>query len=104
MIGRHRALLQLLSNEGGQTTKLRLVKLAFLLTKKATQAPKASLYEFFPYHHGPFSFTLYHELRSLERDGWLRVCDYEVAIARNVRAEVERLESGLRSDINRVSE
>ena len=103
IIGRHRSLLKLIANEGGQTTKLRLVKLSFLLSRHADDAPKASLYEFFPYHHGPFSFTLYHELRSMERDGWLRVLDHDVVIAKDPGAEIRRLDSGLKQDIDRIS-
>ena len=103
MIGRHRALLKLISNEGGRTTKLRLIKLTFLVSQRAEDAPKASLYEFFPYHHGPFSFTLYHELRSMERDGWLRVLDHDIAISKDPDSEIGRLDTGLKKDIDRVS-
>jgi hypothetical protein len=69
MINRQRALIRLISNEDGTVTKLRLVKLSFLLQATAQELPRPSLYEFVPYHHGPYSFTLTHELRAIERDG-----------------------------------
>jgi len=103
MIGRHRALLKLLSNEGGRTSKLRLVKLNFLVSQQADDVPKGSLYEFFPYHHGPFSFTLYHELRSLERDGWLRVLDHEIVMVKDPDSEIGRMHTGLKKEIDDVT-
>jgi len=69
VFSRQRALLRLVQNEGGSVSRLRLVKLAFLLSQNS--CPRTAAYEFVPYKRGPFSFTLYHELRSLERAGWL---------------------------------
>jgi uncharacterized protein (DUF488 family) len=74
MFSRQRAILRLVENEGGKISRLRLVKLAFLLSREPL-GPRANVYEFVPYKRGPFSFTLYHELRSLERDGWLALQD-----------------------------
>jgi uncharacterized protein (DUF488 family) len=104
MIGRHRALLRLLAKEGGRTSKLRLVKLAFLVGKQASASPKACLYEFFPYHHGPFSFTLYHELRTLERDGWVRVFEQDVALVQNASLEIAKLDGALQRVIDGLSD
>lgn len=70
MFSRQRAILRLIENEGGTTSRLRLVKLAFLLSREPS-APRAGIYDFVPYKRGPFSFTLYHEMRALQRDGWL---------------------------------
>jgi uncharacterized protein (DUF488 family) len=80
MFSRQRAILRLVENEGGSVARLRLVKLAFLLSRE-TKAPRASLYDFVPYKHGPFSFTLYHELRALGRDGWLAEQEHDVGLA-----------------------
>lgn len=79
MFSRQRALLRLIENEGGFIVRLRLVKLAFLLSRE-TEAPRAGVYDFVPYKHGPFSFTLYHELRALGRDGWLTEQEHDVRL------------------------
>jgi len=80
MFSRQRAILRLIQNEGGATTRLRLVKLAFLLSREP-DAPRTGIYEFVPYKRGPFSFTLYHDLRALERDGWIMLADHDIRIA-----------------------
>ena len=63
MINRQRALIRFIANEGGRIKLLRLVKLSFLLRETAEEIPKSNLYDFIPYHYGPYSFTLNHELR-----------------------------------------
>jgi uncharacterized protein (DUF488 family) len=80
MFSRQRALLRLIQNDAGSISKLRLVKLAFLLSKDPN-APRAGIYDFVPYKRGPFSFTLYHELRALERDGWITETGHDVELA-----------------------
>jgi hypothetical protein len=49
MINRHRTLLRIVELEQGKVSKLRLFKLAFLLSKAETEAPSSVLYEFLPY-------------------------------------------------------
>jgi hypothetical protein len=80
MFSRQRAILRLIVNEGGTVSRLRLVKLAFLLSHEEG-APRLGTYDFVPYKHGPFSFTLYHDLGILERDGWLTGVDRDIRIA-----------------------
>src|ERR1022692_6582 len=80
MFSRQRAILRLIEREGGSIARLRLVKLAFLLSREK-KAPRAGVYDFVPYKHGPFSFTLYHELRSLGRDGWVAEQEHDVGLA-----------------------
>src|ERR1700733_8011695 len=99
MINRQRTLLQLIQLEGGRVSKLRLFKLAFLLRDSAKESPAASLYEFLPYQYGPYSFTLNHELRSMERDGWLRILDTEIVSARTFEPETRKLDKSLASTI-----
>jgi hypothetical protein len=85
MITRQRILLKLLELEGGQVSKRRLFKLAFLLREDGAPAPSSALYEFIPYQFGPYSFTLNYELRSLERDGSIRLLDADVVAMRPPR-------------------
>ncbi len=45
------------------------MKLAFLLAHEAPNRGGVSFYRFVPYHYGPYSFTLQHELTHLSRYG-----------------------------------
>jgi uncharacterized protein (DUF488 family) len=103
MINRQRVLIRLIANENGRTTKLRLVKLAFLLRESTDSAPKSSLYEFLPYHYGPYSFTLNHELRSIERDGWIRITGGEIELLRDAGKETTKIHPGFSREIDAVS-
>jgi hypothetical protein len=80
MFSRQRVILRLIENEGGTISRLRLVKLAFVVSREP-DAPRAGVYDFVPYKRGPFSFTLYHEMRALERDGWLAETEHDVSVA-----------------------
>jgi uncharacterized protein (DUF488 family) len=103
MINRQRALIRLINNESGCITKLRLVKLSFLLQASAPELPRSSVYEFIPYHHGPYSFTLTHELRTIERDGWVRISDSEVKLLRSSDNETSKLERRFTEQIDTLS-
>ena len=70
MLLRQKILLALIEGEPGQTiSRLKLVKLCFMLNREWQNAPSAAVYEFLPYKYGPFSFTLYQELDALCRNG-----------------------------------
>ena len=102
MFSRQRAILRLIQNEGGAVARLRLVKLAFLLSREA-EAPRAGIYDFLPYKRGPFSFTLYHELRGLERDGWLAEGEHDISIAEAPHLETAFLDKDFLGLIDTVS-
>jgi hypothetical protein len=103
MIHRQRALIRVIANEGGRVEKLRLFKLSFLLSETVKSAPKSSLYQFVPYLHGPYSFTLNHELRGVERDGWLRIADHEVELLQLGRGEIPKLERAFANEIDSLT-
>ena len=103
MINRQRALIRLISNESGYITKLRLVKLSFLLQATAEDAPRSGLYEFVPYDHGPYSFTLAHELRTIERDGWIRISGSEVKLLRSAETEISKLDRAFAKEIDSLT-
>src|ERR1700722_9703306 len=102
MFSRQRAILRLIENEGGSVARLRLVKLAFLLSRE-TESPRAGLYDFVPYKRGPFSFTLYHELRALGRDGWLAEEEHDVRLAESPSLETACLDKEFLGLIDEVS-
>ena len=103
MLSRQRAILRLIQNEGGSINRLRLVKLAFLLSRE-TEAPRTGIYEFVPYKRGPFSFTLYHDLRTLQRDGWVTEGKHEIATAETPDLEAAFLDKEFLAMIDRVSQ
>lgn len=100
MIVRQRTLLRLMELEGGKVSKLRLVKLAFLLRQSGAIDSSSSVYEFLPYHFGPYSFTLSHELKTLERDGWICVTETEIVAARPTGVETKKITNLLEREIN----
>lgn len=67
MLTRQKILLNLIEESGGRLERLRLVKLAFLLSSTSPDVRMSRFYGFVPYRFGPFSFGLYHELGALER-------------------------------------
>ena len=103
MINRQRALIRFIANEGGRIKLLRLVKLSFLLRQTAEGIPSSTLYDFIPYHYGPYSFTLIHELRSAERDGWVRITDSGVELLRSTEIELSKLERAVADEIDSLT-
>lgn len=71
MLVRQKVLLRLIDHAGGQMSRMRLVKSAFLLARTGNCSELRAFYQFVPYDQGPFSFTLYHELGTLIRNGYL---------------------------------
>lgn len=72
MLNRQKTVLALLRQSGGRASQLQLTKWCFLLSQEAPLRGSACYYEFVPYHYGPYSFGLKHEISSLARDGFLR--------------------------------
>lgn len=71
-----KGIIYLLNNNKSKMSKLRLVKLMFLVSKRIP------LYYFVPYKYGPFSFQLYHDLTHLERDGFVSIDDDSVQLVK----------------------
>lgn len=71
-----KGILLLLEDNNCSMSKLRLVKLLFLISKKV------KLYDFIPYKYGPFSFQLYHDISRLEREGFVSTEDDTINLAR----------------------
>ncbi len=102
MFSRQRAILRLLENEGRTISRLRLVKLAFLISREA-EAPRTGVYEFLPYKRGPFSFTLYHDLRALETDGWVAETNHNIRLTQAPDLEAAFLDRDFLGRIDDIS-
>jgi uncharacterized protein (DUF488 family) len=103
MFSRQRVILRLLQNEGGSTSRLRLVKLAFMVSRER-DVPRTGIYEFVPYRRGPFSFTLYHDLRGLANDGWVAEAERDIGLTQAADLETAFLDSEFVDRIDRVSQ
>ena len=95
MLIRQKVILSLIDRMDGQISRLPLVKLAFLLSR---EIKIKTFYKFVPYHHGPFSFTLYHELEMLKRNGYLLLPSKD-EIRRVKDVGFPPVDLGLRSEI-----
>ena len=90
-----KGIIYLLNNNKSKMSKLRLVKLMFLVSKRIP------LYYFIPYKYGPFSFQLYHDLSHLERDGFVSIDDDYVHL---VKTELPSLDLKIKNIVRMNSE
>jgi len=65
---RQKALLALLDTFDGKLSRTDLQKLMFLYVREFSEQEH---YAFVPYHYGSFSYEMYKDITTLERNGWL---------------------------------
>ena len=90
-----KGILFLLINNKSRMSKLRLVKLMFLISKRIP------LYYFVPYKYGPFSFQLYHDLSRLEKDGFVSIDDDSVHL---LKADIPSVDHKIKNIVRMNSE
>jgi uncharacterized protein (DUF488 family) len=90
-----KGILFLLINNKSRMSKLRLVKLMFLISKRIP------LYYFVPYKYGPFSFQLYHDLSRLEKDGFVSIDDDSVHL---LKADIPSVDQKIKNIVRMNSE
>ena len=66
------------------------VKLVFLLRQETDLQSDPSFYNFVPYNFGPFSFTLYWDLGSLRKNGYVTADDRRIALCERTLELAER--------------
>ena len=91
---------QMPNGSQGKVSRLQLVKWAFLLEKEVKMK---AFYQFVPYLYGPFSFTLYHELETLRRNGYIRFFSSEDGIQRVSDVPIPPIDRVLESEISDFS-
>ncbi len=69
LLTRQKILLYYLWLSGGTLSHLRLLKSCFLSKNESLNIQKTSFYDFLPYHYGPFSFQLYHDVNLMINSG-----------------------------------
>ena len=81
MLTREKIVLKLLSCFPEPLEKISLVKFVFLLRHQTMLKAMNSFYDFVPYKFGPFSFTLYRELKRLSDNNLVVLKDTTVALS-----------------------
>jgi len=93
VLNRQRVILALLDRAGGSIQRTMLVKLAFLLREETAVGQDRTYYWFVPYRQGPFSFALYRDLASLERDGYVELAQKAISL-RHATRDLSRKQFG----------
>ena len=75
MLTRQKILLTLLQTAERPVSRIELTKWAFVLRHESQSKGGSSFYDFLPFHYGPFSFALYHEIEKLEQQGYVSQSD-----------------------------
>lgn len=94
MYYRRKILLALIEAFGGRMHPISLQKALFLLTREQDRANRA--YSFVPYKYGCFSFNASHDIAVLEKTGFLKSIDKDIALTGAVHyaAELDMFDSG----------
>jgi len=93
----------MVSSAGGSVSRLRLVKLLFLL-RHESELPPSKSYDFLPYLHGPFSFTLYRDLNMLSRQQLLHEPRRNTwSLTEGGRVEAGRLDVASCREVDRIA-
>ena len=107
LLNRQKVIIALLAEVGQPVTRTALVRLVFLLRQETCLRDDASFYDFVPHKFGPFSFSLYRELSSLEADGYLALESERVSLKSGMaaaRAErIESLDETARSAVSQIT-
>lgn len=91
-----KAMLQILKRRG-RTSKIKMMKLLFLMDNEFRP------YDFIPYHYGPFSFQMYHEMGNLEDNDIISTSKKDIWINQgNMNFEIK--EDRFLSEVNRCLE
>jgi uncharacterized protein (DUF488 family) len=105
MIPRQQVLISFIDNAGGRASRLELVKWAFLYAHLKHSPSSRDFYQFVPYRFGPFSFTLYHELDSLIRDGILEsTSETTVALTESSKTHLPTIDRAISFETGRLWE
>jgi len=102
MLIRQKVVLHLINQAGGRISRIQLVKWAFLLVQTSPSPKLQTFYQFIPYRYGPFSFTLYHEVDTLIRKGYLKApSEHTIQLASD--SAIPPLDDALKHEIEAFS-
>lgn len=104
MLRRQKTILALLSEAGNPVSATALVKWAFLLRQETNYVADPTFYDFVPYKFGPFSFALYRELESLQRDGYVSDENNRLRLTERLRkASLEKVRELSQAELSSVT-
>lgn len=94
MYYRRKILLALIEAFGGQMHPISLQKALFLFTREQDKENRA--YSFVPYKYGCFSFNASHDISVLEKSGFLKIIDKDIALTASghYAAELDLFDAG----------
>lgn len=106
VLTRQKTVLSLLAQAGRPLSQMVFVKLVFLLRQETKLKEDRSFYDFVPYNFGPFSFTLYWDLRTLRQNGYVTTEEERIALCGRTRnlaeEEAEDLPASIRTAVTDV--
>lgn len=86
----------MIASLGGETRKTKITKHLFLLhEQKGHRITDKALYDFVPYLFGPYSFTFFHEMGGLIRDGYIREDEGVYRLTEAGRTEADESDPGI---------
>lgn len=98
VLTRQKVVLAVLETAGRPVSAIELVKWMFLLRHETSLGKESAFYDFVPYRFGPFSFALYRELSTLQRDGYVTDEHPQLSLAKATREEARERSSDLPKD------
>ena len=92
-----------MSRLGGTSEKIRLFKICFLLRNLTDSGGGSAFFDFVPYKFGPFSFSLYFELRKLEARGYIHFRGGNFLVLNDVDSRIfESIDRRCLDDVNMI--
>ena len=90
VLTRQKIILALLEQAGHPINATTFVKMVFLLRQKTKIKEDRTFYDFLPYKHGPFSFSLYRELGTMRDQGYVLRDEESIQLCSKTRALTRR--------------
>jgi hypothetical protein len=103
LLNRQKALLNYISIAGEIKSKTLLVKAFFLLCEEELKPCGCSLYDFFPYKYGPFSFSLMRlDIQKLINDGLISDLPYRIIDKKRAGKIIDGLDDAMSSALEKT--
>ncbi len=103
LLNRQKALLNYISISGEIKSKTLLVKALFLLCEEELKPRGCSLYDFFPYKYGPYSFSLMKlDIQKLIMEGIISDLPYRIIDKKRANKIIDGLNGAMSSALERL--
>ena len=103
LLNRQKALLNYISISGEIKSKTLLVKALFLLCEEELKPRGCSLYDFFPYKYGPYSFSLMKlDIQKLINEGIISDLPYRIIDKKRADRIIDGLDDAMSSALEKT--